>query len=288
MLSKILLIPCFLCFGIIAYLTYNYDEHLSIWAVPIVIATVLLLVFSPQIDWWWFQKHPPKLESEGKEILANNCSYYQNLNSANKLIFEQRIAMYMKSLDFKPKFATSEDDDTVPYDLKIITVSNPVQLTFGYKNFILPKYETVVLFPQPFPSPNFPTHKHASELDNEDKSLIFSIEQLSWGFKSPTTFYNIGIHEFAKVMILTKTTEKFPELTSDNWLDLQKISTWTKDEVESVVGLPGAVDILPVAIHHFFVFPHKFYDHLPLVFQLFSNIFNQNTRNTENPIVLSI
>jgi Mlc titration factor MtfA (ptsG expression regulator) len=284
-MSKILLIPCFIGLGLIIYLSYNYDEHLSIWAVPFVLMGALLLVFSPQVDWWWFQKHPPRLESEGIEILANNCPYYQNLNTKNKKLFEQRVAMYIKAIEFIPKFAGKEEDEGVPYDLKIITVSNPVQLTFGLKDFIIPKFETVVLFPKPFPTPDFPTKKHASELNLEDKTFIFSIEQMLWGFKTPTSFYNIGLHEFAKAFILSRSSVQFPELKEQNWEDLQSISTWSKEDVESVVGLPGEVDVIPAAIHHFFIFPQQFNARLPEVFQLFSNIFNQDTRNTESPVV---
>jgi Mlc titration factor MtfA (ptsG expression regulator) len=288
MFARILLIPCILGLILALYLTDRYNEHYSIWAIPFGLLGALVLIFSPQINWWWYQRYPPKLGEPGVKILEANFPYYKKLSSSNKLKFEQRLSMYIKSSAFVGKFSSSEEDDDVPLDLKIMPLANAVQLTFGFKDYIIKDFETVVFFAQPFPSPNYPKNKHASEINIEDKVLIFSIEQLAFGFKTPTAFYNLGLHEYSKALIYTKPDLNFPEFNELNWDDMELISTWSKETVESVVGLPGHVDILNVAIHHFFVFPAKFNVILPQVYQLLSNIFNQNPLEYESPLIVPL
>ena len=68
------------------------------------------------------------------------------------------------------------------------------------------------------------------------------------------------------------------------WADFEKIGAKNKTLIESTVGLTR-LDTWGVAVYHFFTFPEKFQKVLPDLYQLLSNIFNQNPANEAHPVL---
>lgn len=279
MLSRIFSIPFVIAAIYFLYLTWEVDESYSRYIVPCVISLALVYVFSPQLDWWWYKRYPPKMDGVVRAFFQKNYTFFQNLSLENKQRFRDRVGLFIHAKDFKPQGA-----DSVPEDIKAIIAANAVHLTFGLDDFLLNKFEHIVVYPKPFPSPAFPKHFHASETFEEDGVTLFAAEPLLKSFVQPKQYYNIGLHEFAQVFILSHPNQLWPRLEDDIWEKLEHISGFSKEVIHQWINLEE-IDSLAVSIVIFLVFPQPFKVQLPKIFQTFSNIFQLNPLEENDPVL---
>ena len=118
-----------------------------------------IYVLSPQIDWWYFKKNPPVMPEGMARILRQFYPYYRALNEDLKAAFRNRLMMYLKCVEFIGK-----PEKVVPEDIQMIVAAAITQLTFGLPDYRLRKFERIVIYPHPFPSPQYKEHLHNSEI----------------------------------------------------------------------------------------------------------------------------
>lgn len=240
------------------YLAWEVDDQYAYWIAPFVILAAVIYVFSPQINWWWYKRRPPKLEDKLTAMLEHFSTFYRRLTLTNKQKFRERVALFRMATDWEP---LAFDDETVPPDVQLAISAQAVTILFNRPALLFEKFEKVLVYPKPFATPEFP-FDHASELYEPDGCLLFSAEQVMLAFTQPSKWYNVGLHEYAKAFVLTYPDEPWPALDSgDVWDKLQAASGMPRTHVESVVGI--ALEALPVAIHHFFAFPEQFRQAFP-------------------------
>ena len=93
-------------------------------------------------------------------------------------------------------------------------------------------------------------------------------------FTAPAEWYSVALHEYAKVFVLTYPDEPYPAFAAaDIWEKLQAASGMPRSHVESVVGIRD-VEALPVAIHHYFMFPGQFKEMFAEEAKVLDGIFN--------------
>ena len=253
---------------------YNW---VSLFMMPFVVLLVLSYMFSPQLNWWWFQKYPPELPLESGLMLLKYFPFYRELSAENKKRFRHRVAMYIEDRAFQAQRGEEEGD--VSLELKTIVAANAVMLTFGRKDFILNKFERIFIYLQAFPSPN---HKflHASELNEEDSCLVFSAEHIVLSFRESQKYYNITLHEFARAFQLTYSDFSYPIFEDSVWSGLGK------EKISSFLGFPEKdIDLLGVSVNFFFNSPEKFKALMPKGFEEFQTIFNLNPLKKGDPVV---
>ncbi|GJM31655.1 MAG: hypothetical protein DHS20C18_06560 [Saprospiraceae bacterium] len=267
MLTRILAFPFVVLALVFLYLTWEVTESYSVYIVGPVVALALIYVFSPQIDWWWYSRYPPKLDQRVQLLFQKQHSFYQSLSLEEKKRFRDRVALYLVAVEFQPQAM-----QMVPEDIKAILASCAVQLTLNREDFLLSKFENVVVYPHPFPSPQFPKQFHASEIFAEDGVLLFSAQHLTKGFMKPQHYYHIGLHEYAKVFLLHYPDLQWPTFEASIWEDLEKISRFSHEALLKYINL-DKIDPLPVSITHFFVFPTQFREVLPEVYARYTQIF---------------
>ncbi|MEZ4958742.1 MAG: zinc-dependent peptidase [Saprospiraceae bacterium] len=268
MLSKYLLIPFVLGALVFFYIGWNVDSDYAIYMAPFVVGAAAVYMLSPQIDWWQYQRKPPELDARLRHILNTQMPFYQNLSVENKTKFRHRIALYLEANEFIPK-----GSENVPVDVRGIVAACAVQLTLGLKDYLMGKFEHIIVYPHPFPSPQHTERWHACELFEEDGVIMFSSEQLMAGFVKPARYFNIGLYEYARVFQRCNPQIAFPVFDEYIWDKLERISGFSLENIEKWIGLP-AIDPLGVAVSHFFIFPEKFKDILPGEFAALSKIFN--------------
>ncbi len=270
MISKYLLIPFVLGALVFLYLGWNVDGDYAIYMVPFVVGAAVVYIFSPQIDWWQYQRKPPELNARLRQMLGTQFTYYQNLSAEEKTKFRHRMALYMEANEFIPKGM-----ENVPIDVRGVVAACAVQLTLGVEDYLMNKFEHIIVYPHPFPSPQYMEHWHACEIYEEDGAIMFSAEQLMAGFSQPKRFFNIGLYEYTKVFQLCHPEILFPIFGEDIWPKLEQVSRFSQEHIVKWIGLP-AIDATAVAVAHFFVFPDKFQRILPKEFDIISTIFNQS------------
>jgi Mlc titration factor MtfA (ptsG expression regulator) len=256
------------------YFAYAVDSQYALWVIGPFVALVMIFVFSPQIDWWWYKKHPPQLPKPLLAFLEKYSRFYLNLNPGDQKKFRERMALFPMSKDFK----SQSEEGTVPEDIKAVVSACALPLTLQQEAFLLPKFETVIVYPRPFPSPQYPEHFHSSEIFEEDGVVIFAAEHLLNGFMEPLKYYDIGLHEWSRVWMLSQPEVQWPELEEDFWEQLTAMSRFPREAIEKWINRPD-VELLPVAIVHFFHFPRQFLAVAPSVYVQFQILFNAKSVN---------
>lgn len=252
MLSRVLSVPFFVIAFYGLYRGWEGDTDFIVGVIIAVLALAAIFIMQPQIDWWWYRRHPPALPRPVVGFLEKYVLFYRRLSPADQLKFRQRTALFMLAKDFKPMAM-----EQVPDDIKLAVGICAVQLTFGSDEFLLGDYDTFVIYPHPFPSPQFPEVLHHSETFHEDKVFVFSGELLVRGVVEPGQFFNVGIYEMAGVLIDHIWKRPFPSLGTFDWPQVEKIMGVTREQISWQTGLP-ALDTRRVAVVGFFLFPDRF------------------------------
>ncbi len=247
--ARVISIPFLILTAVFAYLTLEVDESFSLYIIFFVLLLAIIYTFSPQINWWWYTRNPPELDKPMRNLLIQNHSFYNELSLSDKKLFRNRMALYMMAVEFMPM-----GWEKLPEDIKGVIASNVVQMTLKQVDFLLPKFERIVVYTTPFPSPQFPQQLHASELFEEDGVLLFSAQQVMWPFLQPQQYYNLVLHEYIKAYQLSYPNKLYPNLIANDWQKLNQISGFTKESIESIIGLS---DIDPIVVSGTLFFTHS-------------------------------
>lgn len=257
--------------GAIYYLYKTFDDpSYALYIVPFIVILVIFYVLSPQIDWFWFKRKPPKLPKPLVLLFQKHNRFYQNLTVEDKQKFRDRVSLYIKAADFMPMVF-----EKVPTDVQGVAAACAVQVSFGKDDFLFPDYEHIIVYPKAFPSPQYPRNIHPSEIYDHDGVIMFSAEHLMFGFIDPRKYFNVGLHEYAKVFIEKYPTEPWPELDENTWDQFHEISGFKKEAIFKYMNID---DITPLAVSIvlFFDFPQSFKTILPDLYDLYVTIFNIN------------
>lgn len=261
---RILAFPFMVGFIFLLYRAFIGNPANTWFLIALGVVSVAIVVMGPQIDWIWYKRHPPKLDEKIQQLLMNHHSFYQKLDLEQRKKFRDRMALFILAKDFEP-----QGPSLVPEDIKAAVASAAVQLTFGMHEYLFPKFEKIIIYAKPFPSPQYPTRFHASEIYTEDGVLLFSAEQLMQGFVHSQSYFNLAMYEFARVMQFQHPHWPFPELGEADWPKLEAIGGFSKDWITQWINLSDP-NITAAFITHYFTFPEKFQEKLP---DLYGQIF---------------
>ncbi len=252
------------------YLAWEVDEKYAPWIIPFVLIAAVVYIFAPQINWWRYRRRPPVLEPALTALLEKFHPFYQRLDEAGRKKFRDRVTLYRMAADWMPM---GWPDETLPSDVQLALSAQAVTVGFNQTKFWFPKFEKIIVYPYPFPSPEYP-FAHASELYEADGCLLFSAEQVMMGFTEPGKLYNVGLHEYARAFQLTFPEKPYPVFEGEAvWAKLETVAGGlTRNLIEASVGLAG-VDALPVAVHHYFIYPQRFREVFPKEAEVFNDIF---------------
>lgn len=282
MLSRILLIP--FVAGVLYFLNQmweNPDTGFNIWILPFVIGGVIIYLFSPQIDWWWDTRNPPELDERMRNLLQKHHVFYRNLDVASKKRFRNRMALYMKAKEYRPMGGP----ETVPHDVMGFIAAAATQITFGQEDFLMDRFEHIIIYPGAFPSPQYPKDLHNSEHYTEDGVIMFAVKSIMDSTIYSPRAYHIGLHEYANVFKASFPNKAFPNLEESIWQALEAISGMSKDFIHDSVGIPE-VEAFPASVHHFFIFSKKFKELSPQLYADYVDVFNLDPLQGHSPVVV--
>ena len=272
MLARILLIPFFVIALIFLYLTLEVDENYAVYIIIPVVLGAMIWVLSPQINWWWYKRNPPQLDPSIIQLLERHHPYYQQLFYEDKKKFQERVALFIIANDF-----TDPRGESVPEDIKGMIAASAVILKFGFEDLLYKDFEKVIVYPKPFPSPQYPRSFHASEIFAEDGVTLFSAQQVGEAFFNPKKYFDLPLYEYAKVFILTQNEHTFQPISESQIPALEAISGLSMTSISQYINLPiKHLDARAISIHHFFHFPDAFKNALPNLFNLYTSIFIQD------------
>lgn len=266
MLTRWLYPPLALTAGYFLYDMYTTGDNNLAFILPAALLLAGVYVLGPQINFWWSSRYPPQLEKPALGFLEKYHDFYRSLGTEQAAEFRRRLILIRMAKDFK-----SQAQDDMPEEVRLVYAANLAHLTFGLDEFLLPDYETVVVYPRPFPSPTYPKTFHASETFDEDGVLLFAARQLLNGFTQPEQFYNLCLHEQAVALMHSHPDWDWPTFGDDTWEHLSQISSFSREAITEWIGRPD-VELTAVAIVHFLQFPRQMMTQMPGMYQQLSSV----------------
>ncbi|PWS32389.1 M90 family metallopeptidase [Pedobacter paludis] len=247
------------------------------YLIPIFILTLYFIL----------RKKKPAIEpltETDKKILDDYVGYYHNLDSTEKLRFEQKIAEFFSTV----KIEAVELEMTTLDELLI--ASSAVIPIFGFEDWQYKNLSSVLLYPDTF-NKDFQFEGGERNIMGMVGSgymngqMILSRSALRHGFSKSAGKENTAIHEF--VHLLDKSdgaTDGVPE----NLLSHEYTLPWIKmmhEEIEKIednksdinpYAITNQAEFFAVVSEYFFEKPELLKDKHPDLYQALSRIFAQN------------
>lgn len=267
--SKLFYIAAF----VIALLLIGYEYLLTgRYLTPFLVIPAIIgglgYLFSAQLDFWWLQQNPPKLDQKIKTIYELNSEFYRNLDPQKKRLFDSRVELYIEAKEW----IYVGSPGGMPYDLKGLIAFQAVRMTINMKDFLLEPYDRIVLYPNPFLSPSHPERYHASEINHDDGVIILSLKHVLPAFRDPLRYFDVALYEFGRAFKHSVKHTTLPAIDENFFYNLYDVANYGHREIMGVVGLPD-IDPFGVAVHHYFTYGPFFERVYPEIHKAFNTIF---------------
>ncbi|NNE33362.1 MAG: hypothetical protein HKN40_13440 [Winogradskyella sp.] len=139
---------------------------------------------------------PKKLTSSQLELLEREFIFYNKLKAREKRVFRHRLATFMQSKQF-----VGRDGLELTEDMLTLISATAVMLTFGFRKYLIPIIETVIIYPKAYFSQINEVY-HKGEINPQLKIIVFSWKDFEKGYHIGDDNLNLGIHEFGHAMHL--------------------------------------------------------------------------------------
>jgi len=270
--ARLLTLPFFAVAIIVAYRIFTRDlVYESIYIAFAVVGATLIFIFSPQINWWFWQYYPPKISDKLRAILNQSWPDLVFHNSTDRERMLVRTILFTRGNEIR-----FMGTDNAPEDIGAIIGTIPVRMTAHLPGsaYLMQPYERIILYTDKFLSPDFP-YPHTSETNHEDAVLVFSVKHLLEAFREPEKFFNIGFYEYAGVYRKLYPALAYPELDPEiHWPLLEQISGFRKKQLEDYLVMKQ-LDINQFAITTFWVAGKRFKSMAPSLYAEFDRVFQQ-------------
>ena len=252
---------------IFAYIAFTNNGEKALWMLPFLVAIAIVYVLSPQIDWYFVKKYPPKLPEEFVQSLKRAFPFYEDLSEDQRNTFNNRVSWIKMSKDFSPK-----PDHNIPYDVSYGIAACIAALTFHFEDYRLKDYEKVMVYKTSFPSPAYPRDIHACEVNHEDKVVLIATDKFMLGQNKPHEYFNTALYAWSMVVEKARKSLELPEQM------LQKVGQVLNFKPEAIKAYIGTPDINDFALAStaYFMRPKAMKKMYPELFQQMDGYF----RNT--------
>tara|TARA_B110000196_G_C21006027_1_gene595413 strand:+ start:168 stop:968 length:801 start_codon:yes stop_codon:yes gene_type:complete len=260
------------------------DELASFIAITLLIISLLFLVSVPIIiaynylSWLIDSLFPPKMDNKKRQILSNNCSFYNKLSSDDKEIFESRVLIFLKDISFSSKKAILNNE------VKLTVVGVAISLTFGFKDWGYSRLNRIIIYPSTYYS-KITKNKHKGEYNPGFKLIVFSWKDFKHGIRYESDNLNLGLHEFTHALYFSflksdsndacRFIENFEQiivyLKNENLKKQLLEANYFRD-----YAFKNKYEFIAVLIEHFFETPSVFKDKFPSMYEIMVRMLNQN------------
>ena len=230
-----------------------------------------------------FNLHLLKTKKLIPTALQNN-SYYLRLNNREQARFIERVFEFILYKKFQ-----SYGDVQISSEMKIQVAATAVQITFGYtqKHEYL-TFRKIIISPKDYRSRI--THKiHKGETNPNSSYVALSWESFQEGIRFEHDCINVGLHEFAHAQFSDELAGQ------DNREFFNSIDKWHKKvselcKEEKIHGFfrnyafVNKMEFFSVSMEYFFEDPKAFNEQIPELYQLMTEMLNQNPLLANNGI----
>jgi len=222
---------------------------------------------------------PQKFTERQRRLIEKEMSFYTKLTNKEKCIFEHRVLRFINAHTF-----VGREDLLVTERMRLLIAATAVMITFGFKRYLLSRFETILVYPQHYFS-NITKQYHKGEANPKYKTLVFSWEDFEEGIKIEDDNLNLGIHELMHAVHFSFLTES--SYTARTFLRHYKLlltSLTNKDAQKRLIRInylreyafENQYEFLSVLVEHFFETPEEFRAKLPNIYNRVKLMLNMN------------
>ncbi|MBO6516414.1 MAG: zinc-dependent peptidase [Bacteroidia bacterium] len=207
--------------------------------------------------------------------------YYDKLSEKAKKRFIKRVRFIAFDKEFIGRSGLEVTDE-----MRVKVAASLAQLTFGFKDFEIPHFEKIWIYPDIF-------YHHGHRTQMKGFTAPAGVVALSWpdfqnGYDIPGDNYNLGLHELAHALHINS------QHSSDNEYFLKHFNHWSKESYADFEALQNGdneffrkyggnnfYEFFSVCIEHFFESPAAFYEELPYLYIRTCILMAQNPLNDQ-------
>jgi hypothetical protein len=259
---------CVILIGII--LTIQAGEPYSWLFILPAIAIAGAYSLSPQIRWWYWQRHAPDLPT-GLAPLLERFALYGRLDLAGKREFRRRAFLIRENLEF-----TGMAIEQIPEDVRLMVSASAATVTFYRQDFLIPGFENVIFYKHLFPTP---VHErlHSSELYPDDGVVIYTLNYLIRSVIESDKYLHLGIYEFTRALFYTEPgLRTLLEPHQLNYAEIKRLADFSESALQQFIGLEE-LDRTAITVT-------LFHTHRERFARLFPDRFGQLDRTFSLPI----
>ncbi len=217
-----------------------------------------------------------------KKTLLEKVSFYRNLSSQDKIIYESNIAIFLSEHSI-----SGVDGIKITDEIKALVAASAVRLTFRRPGWEYYNFGEILIYPGGFsPEGNYSTKSQsgftAAGMVHSQGGVILSLPHLMNSFAHDNEGFNVGYHEFAHVL-----DGRRPDGIPDE-LNLGSYKPWAQamqEEFEKVhdhhsilrnYAGTNPAEFFACSVEYFFEKPEKMKARAPEVYEQLSAFFDQN------------
>ncbi|MCB9261477.1 MAG: zinc-dependent peptidase [Flavobacteriales bacterium] len=209
----------------------------------------------------------------------NEHPYYSKLSPQGKASFVRSVRKLSLTLEFEEKMGMFLIDSR-----KYKICAAIVQICYGFEKRVIPKFDTIMVFPAPFFNPRYgqPMKGFASLTGK----LALSWADFEMGYSDQSDNYNLGLHELAHALHINSKFDETDSHFNRHFVHWEKNSRKDFEDLQEgkndyfrEYGATNMHEFFAVCIEHFFETPQKFNAILPDLYFRTCILMNQNPLN---------
>ena len=224
-------------------------------------------------------------EAQIEHILSKRQAYYGSLDTEQKKRFIQRLKKFLHKKTFIIK------DHEGVREMPVLVSAAAIQLTFGLKDYLLPFYKYIRIYPEEYAS----DHSFAILAGNVQNNVItVAWNQVLNGLSNNADGANVGLHEMSHALYIQKMVmeKDYAQSFSSHYGYLEETcAVASRFELKGEKNLyspyadTNLQEFWAETIELFFEKPNDLNNYYPEVFQAAKVLLNQDPRNQENPVI---
>lgn len=225
-----------------------------------------------------------ELDKVYKPFLEEYFTFYNCLDSKQKLLFERRVQKFIDLKEFIPRGGL----ESVKPEMKAMIAGSAIQLTFGYPDIYFLHFWRILVYPDNYYS-TISRRFHKGEV-NRRGIIVLSWRSFKEGFSNPDDGRNLGFHEMAHALRLINIVEN----DEYDFYDRSVMKEFEKEARSEITRInnspPGAClfrrygttnidEFFSVAVECFFETPAELKAYNPAIYELLSKILKSDPVN---------
>lgn len=208
---------------------------------------------------------------------SQRISYYKSLSQKQRSRFLYRVFNLSNEIKI-----IGRKGFEITNEVRLIVLAAFVQITFGFKNYNLPKFKTVLVYPESYQNP-FTGRMHDGEV-NPRGAIVLTWSKLAKGYANDSDSINLGLHELAHALMLVINDESFCEDGVD--AEMKRFVEISKVEIERLQSGQRSIfrnyagtntsEFFAVAVEHFFENPQELMEANPALYRSLMRLLKQD------------